>query len=221
MTPPSVSVPTASLLGAAVLILGACGSPTHGRQMTFPASSASATAAPTIAPPVPGAPPARDPVTGQGLVLQTGDGPPHLCLGPVALSVPPSCDGLPLVGWSWATAQPQDQIVVGGRVVRSGTYAVSGRFDGRALTVTGSVPLGLYDVETEPSPRPSAPPDLDAAQWEAVMRGLDATPGLIELGPEGNTGPVRVTVVYDDGTIQAWADDSFGAGAVVVTSALR
>ena len=83
------------------------------------------------------------------------------------------------------------------------------------------MPLGLYDVEAEPSPRPSAPPDLDAAQWEAVMRGLDATPGLIELGPEGNTGPVHMTVVYDDGAIQAWADDAFGAGAVVVTSALR
>jgi hypothetical protein len=28
-------------------------------------------------------------------------------------------------------------------------------------------------------------------------------------------------VVHDDGSIQAWADASFGAGVVLVTSALR
>ncbi len=228
MTPPSAALPTASLLAAAALLLGACGSPTGGpaRQMTFPTAGPSATGSPTatatppVARPVPPVPPAEDPVTGQGLVLQNGDEPPHLCLGPVALSLPPACDGVPLVGWSWATAQPQDMEVVGGKVVRSGSYAVTGRFDGRALTVTGAVPLGLYDTGAEPSPRPSAPPDLDAAQWDGVARALAVTPGLIELGREGD-GPMLVTVVHDDGTIQAWADESFGPGVVVVTSALR
>jgi len=38
---------------------------------------------------------------------------------------------------------------------------------------------------------------------------------------EGDTGPVYVDVVHDDGSLQAWADTSFGAGAVRVTSALR
>ena len=174
MTPPSVSVPAAPLLAAAVLILGACGSPTHGRQMTFPASSA------PRPPHHHGAARPRRPA-GPRPGHRTG----HWCCRPgtdsAAVPWPRARVRAPAVrrpaarGWDWATAQPQDQIVVGGRVARSGTYAVTGRFDGRALTVTGSVPLGLYDIEAEPSPRPSAPPDLDAAQWEAVMRGLDAT----------------------------------------------
>ena len=191
--------------------------------MTFPTAgvSATATATPPVARPIPPVPPAADPVTGRGLVLQNGDRPPQLCLGPIALSSPLQCTGVPLVGWSWATAPPQDMEVVGGKVVRSGSYAVTGRFDGRALTVTGAVPLGLYDTGAEPSPRPSAPPSLDAAQWDGVARALAVTPGLITVGPDGDTGPMLVEVVHDDGTIQAWADDSFGAGVVVVTSALR
>ena len=32
---------------------------------------------------------------------------------------------------------------------------------------------------------------------------------------------MHVNVVHDDGTVQAWADAAFGAGTVVVTSALR
>ncbi len=232
MTASNRPIPAAPLLLAAALLLGACGSPAPGpgRQMTFPTSSASptattgsatATATPPVARPIPSVPPAREPVSGRGLVLQTPDKPPQLCLGPVAASMPPQCDGVPLVGWDWSTAGPHDEDDVDGGVTRSGSYAVTGRFDGRALTVTGSVPLRPDDVDTEPSPRPSAPPDLDAAQWDGVGRALAVAPGLITLGRDGDTGPLLVTVVYDDGTIQDWADASFGAGTVVVTSALR
>jgi hypothetical protein len=222
MTPPSAARSTATLLATAALLLGGCGSPTAapGRQMAFPSPSGSVTAPPATSLPVPRVPPPRETVTGEGLVLQNGDRPPQLCLGPVAASWPMACDGLPLVGWSWATAPPHDESTFGGKVSRSGSYAVTGRFDGRALTVTGVVPLAPGGMSADPTPRPSAPPGLDAERWAAIDGGLAATPGLVMRGREGD-GPILVTVVYDDGTIQAWADASFGAGTVVVTSALR
>ena len=231
MTPQPMAVPTASFLAAAALLLGACGSPPAGpgRQMTFPTASASstpsasvtATSTPPVARPVPPVPPADDLVTGQGTVLQGPNRAPQLCLGPVTASLPPGCSGIPLVGWDWSTAGPHEEDDLASGTTRSGSYAVTGRFDGRALTVTGSVPLGPNDDSAEPSPRPSAPPDLDAAGWDGVARALAVTPGLVMLGREGDSGPVLVTVVHDDGTIQAWADASFGAGVVVVTSGLR
>jgi hypothetical protein len=216
MTPPSAPVLAVPLLAVA-LLLGGCGS-----NPSTPAGPAPATSpAPTMAPPVAAVPPADGPVTGQGTVLQTPDGPPQLCLGAVAESWPPQCRGVPLDGWDWATAGPHETADLQGRQTRWGTYAVTGRFDGTTMTVTGSVPLALYDVAAEPSPRPSAPPTLSAQQWDAVQAGLRAAPGLLTAERTGDTGPVQALVVHDDGSIQAWADASFGAGVVLVTSALR
>jgi hypothetical protein len=195
--------------------------PTSSASPTATTGSATATATPPVARPIPRVPAASEPVTGRGLVVQRPDDQPQLCLGPVTATFPPGCEGVPLVGWDWSTAGPHGEDKVDGGVTRSGSYAVTGRFDGRTLAVTGSVPLRSDDDVAEPTPRPSAPPPLDAAQWDGVFRALAVAPGQITLGPAGDTGPMLLTVIYDDGTIQAWADASFGAGVVVVTSALR
>ena len=39
-------------------------------------------------------------------------------------------------------------------------------------------------------------------------------------GGEGTNGHVLVDVTYDDGSLQAWADEHYGAGVVLITSAL-
>jgi hypothetical protein len=216
--------PSAPLLAApvlaAVLLLAACGSstPTPGGGMTSPASSSAAT---TLAAPVPEVPPATGPVTGQGTVIETPGGVAELCLGPVMESYPPQCHGVPLTGWDWETTGPHEEAALDGKVTRWSTYAVTGTFDGHTMTVTGSVPLALYDTVAEPSPRPMAPPDLTAEQWARVESGVRLLPGLLTSTREGDTGPVYVDVVHDDGTLQAWADAGFGAGVVRVTSALR
>jgi hypothetical protein len=219
MTPTSAPLLAAPLLAVA-LLLGACGSPTSspGRRTTPPSS---ATAAPTVAPPVPAVPPASDPVTGVGTVIEVPGGAPELCLGPVRESYPPQCDGIPLAGWSWAEHPAEQTADTDGPSTSWGSYAVTGTFDGLTLTVTGAVPLALYDTVAEPSPRPMAPPDLTADQWADVETGVRLLPGLLTSAREGDTGPVYVDVVHDDGTLQAWADASFGVGAVRVTSALR
>jgi len=214
----------AAPLLAVALLAGACGSPTPGpgRQMTFPQPSAGTpTTASTVLPPPGSVPPARDPVAGQGTVLQVRGGAPQLCLGPVRESFPPQCQGVPLAGWSWAQNPPDHTVTSDGSLTRWGQYVVSGGFDGRTVTVRQAVPLGLDDTVAQPSPRPMAPPDLSARQWADVEAGVRLLPGLLTSSREGDTGPLHATVVHDDGTLQDGADASFGSGTVVVTSALR
>jgi hypothetical protein len=220
MTPPSRPAPARLLVSlAAALLLGACGAPASGP--TGPGSPPPPSPPATVAPPLAAVPPASGPVTGTGTVIQTPDGGPQLCLGPVMESYPPQCAGVPLVGWDWQAAGPHEQADLGGRVTRWGTWAVTGTFDGSRVTVTAAIPLALYDVAPQPSPRPVAPPDLTEAGWARVEAGVRLLPGLLTSVRESDTGPVLVDVVHDDGTLQDWADASFGPGAVRVTSALR
>ena len=222
MTPLPAPVLAAPLLVAA-LLLGACGSPPP-----TPGPAGSVTPAATTPPPIlrmlpqmDSVPLPREPVTGQGTVLQTPDGTPQLCLGAVAESWPPQCSGIPLEGWDWDTVGPYERADLGGEVTRWSTFAVTGRLRAGGMTVTEVVPLPLYDPPAEPSPRPSAPPPLRPEQWEAVRERLMGVPGLLTVDRPDEAGPLQLLVVHDDGSIQGWVDASFGAGAVVVTSALR
>jgi hypothetical protein len=212
-------LPLAPVLAACALLLAACGTSTNDSGNVAPTTSPLMT--PSVAPPVTVVPPAQDPVTGIGTVIEKPDSPPELCLGPVRESWPPQCEGIALIGWDWTANPPDAQSEAGAPVTRWGVYAVDGTFDGDSLTVTRAVSLALYDAMAEPSPTPVAPPDLSAAEWDAVDAAVRAVPGLITVDRVDEAGPLVVTVVYDDGAIQRWADASFGAGAVVVTSALR
>ncbi len=54
-----------------------------------------------------------------------------------------------------------------------------------------------------------------------VAKELRELPGILSSG-YGNIGnAVEISVVHDDGSIQAWADEEYGPGVVVVTSALE
>ena len=52
-----------------------------------------------------------------------------------------------------------------------------------------------------------------------IQRAVTDLPGVTYSGRGDDR--VEVGVVYDDGSVQAWADDEFGPGAVRVDSALR
>lgn len=213
MRPTRMRMVIAAVLAAAALPLAACGS--------SPSEPSPGAASSQAVPMVTAVPAATAPVTGLGTVIEKPGSPPELCLGPVAESWPPQCQGIPLVGWDWASNPPDSETEAGAPVTRWGTYAITGTFDRTTLTVTSAVSLALYDTMAQPSPTPVPPPDLSDAQWDAVESALRATPGLLTSGRSDDRGPVLVSVVHDDGSIQAWADASFGPGAVVVTSALR
>lgn len=61
--------------------------------------------------------------------------------------------------------------------------------------------------------------ELTQRDVRQVQRSLhEGVPGVLGSGVAG--GVVEVAVVYDDGSIQAWADEEYGAGRVEVSSAL-
>lgn len=202
------------LASAAVLVLAAsgCGSQSDtGADDPAPSPSATAVPVPT------------GPVRTAGLVtvIDEGEG-PEVCLGPIAMSFPPQCSGPAVEGWDWATSGQGMHETQGS--LRWGSFALAGTWDGTAFTVEDAVPAALYDAVATPAPMPTpsgsgspapsaqASPDALAEQVRAAVP--DAT-GVTVLD-----GRVHLDVVLDDGSLQEWADATYGAGSVVVTSAL-
>jgi len=188
-----------------LVFLAACGADTTD----------SATGGGSGKPDLPTAVPAADgTVVGLGLVIDQDAG-PELCLGPVAESYPPQCQGLPVEGWDWADHRG-DVDNAGG--VRFGTFAVTGGFDGATLTYESAVSGALDDPMPWPEPTSSAPEQHSGSELEAIGQELQELPGALSTMPGDNL--VVVDVVHDDGSLQSWADATYGAGLVFVHSAL-
>ena len=156
-------------------------------------------------------------VRGQGYVLQKDDGAPQLCFAALE-SYPPQCSGPELVGWDWNAVDGEESA----NGVTWGTYAVQGVWDGTRLTVTDSVMLALYD------PVPVVDPFLDEANAgasdEASLLAIQETIAdeapVSVLSSVPQNGYLFVTVLYDDGAVQKWADTAYGEGVVQVRGAL-
>lgn len=58
-------------------------------------------------------------------------------------------------------------------------------------------------------------------QLREVAEQVRELPGGLSSGYGNISNSVEISVVFDDGSIQAWADEEFGAGVVAVTSALQ
>ena len=87
-------------------------------------------------------------------VLDDGSG-PALCLGGVAESLPPQCDGIRLDGWSWDAVEGE-QTASG---VTWGEFHVVGTYDGTSFTVERAeqpeaVPPDEGDPFATPCPEP-------------------------------------------------------------------
>lgn len=264
--------------------------------------------------------PADGPVRAVATVLDDGEG-PELCLGGIAMSLPPQCSGPPVVGWDWAD-HPDAESADG---VRWGGYTMEGAWDG-----TSFAPTDVRTTTPGDLPEPEDPASLFAtrcdepaggwvpvdparttrealsaahraaealpdhalswgdqsmnprwADWQelvesggssheveqamndprwtilnvtvtedvtraeaavreawggalcvttvanthrqlrAVAEDLADLPGGLDRGYGSISNTVEVTVVHDDGSIQAWADEEYGEGVVTVTSALK
>ncbi len=91
------------------------------------------------------------------------------------------------------------------------------------MTATEAIPGALYDPAM-PSPTPTPPAATAYANpvLEEISEQLrDQLPGYLgSYGGEGTDGHVLADVLYDDGSLQAWADTTYGENVVIVSSAL-
>ena len=196
-----------ALLLAAPL-LAACG---DEGDTTAPAPGSSpGGSVPTEIPAAPGTVHTRGLVT----VMDTGD--PELCLGPVAESWPPQCGGPRIDGWDWTdhhgVFEHQQQI-------RWGQFAVTGTWDGSTFGYHDAVAAALYDpMPTEQVRYPAPAVEHTPAELEDIAVEVGDLPGA--QGAYVDAGHVLVDVVYDDGSLQAWTDDTYGKDVVIVRPAL-
>lgn len=198
---------TVALAGATLLSACSAGPSAAGGDTAPPGSALSAL--------TPDAPTGE--VLGQGMVLDDGSA-ATLCLGAVAESAPPQCSGIPLIGWSWEGLA--DATTTSGSTW--GTYAVWGTYDGDAFTVTRTpVPLALFDAMPAPDPTQGERGEATASDVDTVQTVAPDAIGDAYLGSYDQDGWVYVDVVWDDGTWQRAADQDFGAGKIIVRSALR
>lgn len=157
-------------------------------------------------------------VIGQGTVLQKDDEAPQLCLGAIAESYPPQCSGPEVVGWDWATVDGEESA----SGVTWGAYAVTGTWDGTEFTAESAVMLALYDPMpvVDPLTDPANAGDTPESELLEIQDDLAQSAPFTVLTTVPENGYLFVTVIYDDGTIQAWADDTYGIDKVAVRSAL-
>lgn len=198
-------------LAALLLTLTACGSDGEDSATDPGPADGGSARMPASAPTAPG------PVRSANLATVMDTGTPEMCLGPVAESYPPQCGGPEITNWDWAEHGQRTFDEQGD--VRWGTYALTGTWDGTAFAVADAIPGPLYDAI---APEPSTPAAPDTAytgdELEAIRAELEQLPGF--QGGYAAEGRVNVEVIYDDGSLQAWADEEYGAGVVIVTGLL-
>lgn len=159
-------------------------------------------------------------VLGQGTVLQVEGEPVNFCLGAVAESYPPQCSGPEIVGWDWTSVDGEE--TAGG--VTWGTYAVQGDWDGSRLTVTQPpIMLALYDpmAVADPHRDPTNAGTTGEAELIRIQDEVHSSTAVELLSSGAENGYLFVSVVYDDGQIQRYFDELYGADVIVVELALR
>lgn len=154
------------------------------------------------------------------MVIDDGDRPPQLCVGGVAESLPPQCAGIDLVGWDWSDVGDHEQR----GSVRWGEFVVSGEYSaaGNVLRVTETSAEGTGPGHTAApctgEPRESTDPSNIERIWEFIDEGLGVR--VFSGGDEPACRSTHIRVAYDDGAVQSAVDSEFGAGTVIVESAL-
>lgn len=197
-------------LAAVLLTVTACGSDGEGSAIdSGPAGGRSSA--------MPERPTPSGQVRSVNLATVMDTGTPELCLGPVAESYPPQCGGPEITNWDWETHGQRTFDEQGD--VRWGTYAVTGTWDGTAFEVSEAIPGPLYDaIAPEPSVTPTPAASYSPDELEAIATEVRELPGA--QGSYGNDLTVTVEVMYDDGSLQAWADEEYGTGVVLLTALL-
>lgn len=209
-----MSTPRSRMLLAAAALMGVLG---LAACSTGPGSSPTPTSSGSPAWDTANVVPPEGRVIGTGMVLDVA-GEAQLCLGIVAESYPPQCSGIPLEDWTWEGVDGSETSAD----TTWGTYAVYGTFDGERYIVTDPpIMLALYDPIRPEDPAGGVDGMTSEADLTRVQDELSASLGRDALTLWVERGYVWVNVVWDDGSLQAAVDETYGDGVVIVTSALR
>ena len=145
-----------------VLLAGACGADDGGSDLA--ATTETTTTVPAVL------------YEGSGMVLESPDHGPELCLGGAEDSLPPQCEGTELVGWDWGTVDDEEST----RGTTWGQYRVVGTWDGSRLTV----------AEPPGPPQFAELPDLEVAERDpATVAALETA--LAEVAPRSRARTAR------------------------------
>jgi hypothetical protein len=135
----------------------------------------------------------------------------------VAESYPPQCGGPEIHGWDW---EQREGIFEQQGKTRWGQFALTGAWDGSTFTVETAIPAALYDAM---APEEPTVPEPGRAYEQAELEEMATTIRQDLPGAQGafaDQGHVFVDVIYDDGSLQAWADEEYGTDVVIVIPAL-
>ncbi|MGA8255520.1 MAG: hypothetical protein WB767_03000 [Nocardioides sp.] len=208
----SVGLAVPVLLIALVPALAACSGDDGPQTASDPATGDNRPPRPTEVPAAPGK------VSSRYLPTVMDTGTPELCLGAIAESYPPQCGGPEITNWDWSK---QQGVFDQQGDIRWGTFAVTGTWDGTAFTVTESIPGPLYDpMPQEPPVLPEPSRAYEQAELDEIAQELGSSLPGAQGGYADQEGHVLIDVLYDDGTIQDYADAEYGADVVVVIGGL-
>ncbi len=134
-------------------------------------------------------------MVGSAMVLDSGDG-PELCLGPIALTLPPDCTGPPVDGWTW----PEKGTRRTGSVAW-GDFFVVGTWDGERLTFEKVVTEEQASASLPPTevvPDLGTPCPEPAGGWGAVDARRSTSDDQQQVLQLAGTLP---------GYVELWVDD--------------
>jgi hypothetical protein len=136
---------------------------------------------------------------------------PVLCLGSVADSVPPQCEGIALSGWDWDSVDGED--VASGSTWR--TFHVTGTYDGTTFTVSGAGPSVPQPSDSDPRTPPCPEP---AGGWSSTDLSIAGEDDMIAAShaaeQEGDFSGFWINYVE-----QPVGEVKFEPGSIVVTAA--
>jgi hypothetical protein len=152
-----------------------------------------------------------DLMTGQGMAIETPEAGVSLCLGPVAESYPPQCQGIPLLGLDWADVA--DRQTASG--VTWGQVKVVGTFDGTTFTLTESPAVPTFSVEPDNGTGASPFPQLCDDPYR------DGEEGFVPQTAEDMATMEAFGAFVEgyDGYVASWLSDGVSIYNVLVTGA--
>jgi hypothetical protein len=137
---------------------------------------------------------------GSGLVLESRQHGPQLCLGPIAASYPPMGGGPAITNWDWSQVSGQESYAG----TTWGVYTLIGTYVDRAFTMTrppveGYEPEDEADADLDPFTTPCPPPPggwrvIDSARTteetlERTIAVAEALPGYASLWLDQSINP--------------------------------